>query len=438
VPKRSVHFTNAWHGTSGGIRTFYEALLVGAEQHRRHLALVVPGPKTSCQRLGEFARIYSIRAPHSPVFDRRYRVLLPHRYVGASRSAVWRLLAREQPDVVETCDKYALPFLNGLVKRRAGDGPRPTLIGLSCERMDDNIRVWLGSGRLADAATRTYLRRVYLPLFDGHIANSEYTAQELRTIVDTYAASDWRLRRLQTLIRVGPMGVDLNGFSPARRSDAIKRQLLKSLGGVPDSTLLVYAGRVSPEKHVMGLPTMIGQLVARGIDARLIVCGDGPLRATLERSAAQEAPGRISVLGHVPRTTLAGILASADVFVHPNPREPFGIGPLEAMASGLPVVLPRAGGVLTYATDANAWLTTPDAEGLAGGVSNLLARPVLRQQRRTVALEDVKRLAWPAAVATYFDHYDTIDETRRSRSGQPSRHPDLEVTLAHVCGEPRP
>ena len=84
-------FTNAWHGTSGGIRTFYEALLAGAEYHRRHLALVVPGPKTACHRLGEFARIYSIRAPHSPVFDRRYRVLLPHRYVGASRSAVWRV-----------------------------------------------------------------------------------------------------------------------------------------------------------------------------------------------------------------------------------------------------------------------------------------------------------------------------------------------------------
>lgn len=414
MAKRSVHFTNAWHGTSGGIRTFYEALLAGAEQHRRHLALVVPGPKTSCQRLGEFARIYSIRAPHSPVFDRRYRVLLPHRYVGASRSAVWRLLARERPDVVETCDKYALPFLNGLVKRRAGDGPRPTLIGLSCERMDDNIRAWLGYGRIADAATRAYLRRVYLPLFDGHIANSDYTAQELRAIVDTYAASDWRLRRLQSLIRVGPMGVDLDGFGPGRRSEAIRRQLLKGLGGRPDSTLLVYAGRVSPEKHVMGLPTMIQELVARGVDARLIICGDGPLRAEMERTAALTAPGRIVVLGHVSRSTLAGILASADVFVHPNPCEPFGIGPLEAMASGLPVVLPRAGGVLSYATDANTWLTPPDAEGLAGGVRDLLARPMLTQQRRAVALEDVKRLAWPAAVATYFDHYDTIDDARRS------------------------
>ena len=195
MAKRSVHFTNAWHGTSGGIRTFYEALLAGAEQHRRHLALVVPGPKTSCQRLGEFARIYSIRAPHSPVFDRRYRVLLPHRYVGASRSAVWRLLARERPDVVETCDKYALPFLNGLVKRRAGDGPRPTLIGLSCERMDDNIRAWLGYGRIADAATRAYLRRVnseHESIFDA-IRNQDSDAA--RAAMRTHLANSRERRR---------------------------------------------------------------------------------------------------------------------------------------------------------------------------------------------------------------------------------------------------
>ena len=412
--RRTVHFTNAWHGTSGGIRTFYEALLTGAERHRRHVALVVPGERTSCERRGEFSRVYSVRAPRSPRFDRRYRLLLPHRYVAARRSAVWRILARERPDVVETCDKYALPFFNGLLKRHAGDGRRPTLVGLSCERMDDNIRVWVGGGRLADAFTRGYLRRVYLPLFDGHIANSDYTADELRAIIDRYADTDRRLRALQGRVLVGPMGVDTDGFGPARRSDAVRRQLLSSAGGETDTTLLVYAGRLSPEKHVMGLPSMVRHLVARGINARLVICGDGPLRATMERAAAQEAPGRVHVLGHVNRDALAGILASADVFVHPNPREPFGIGPLEAMASGLPVVLPRSGGVLTYAHDDNAWLTAATAEGLAQAVCCVVRRPILARERCAVAFETARNLAWPVAAATYFDHYDAIDAGRRS------------------------
>lgn len=430
--KRSVHFTNAWHGTSGGIRTFYEALLAGAERHRRHVALVVPGEQTTCDRRHEFARVYTVRAPRSPVFDRRYRLLLPHRYVAARRSAVWRILARERPDVVETCDKYALPFLNGVLKRQAGEGRRPTLVGLSCERMDDNVRVWLGGGRIAEAATRAYLRRVYLPLFDGHIANSEYTAQELRAVIEQHAGSDWRLRRLEGQVLVGPMGVDIEGFSPRRRSEAVRQRLQSEVGGDRNTTLLVYAGRVSPEKHVMGLPAMVRHLVARGVDARLLICGDGPQRAALERAAAEEAPGRILVLGHVARGVLARVLASADVFVHPNPREPFGIGPLEAMASGLPVVLPRAGGVLTYATDANAWLAPPTAVGLAEAVSDVIARPVLAHLRRDAAFSTARQRTWPTAVSTYFEHYDSLDEARRSAL-PPHRRPATATTTSQYA-----
>ena len=70
--------------------------------------------------------------------------------------------------------------------------------------------------------------------------------------------------------------------------------------------------------------------------------------------------------GHVDARALARLYASCDVFVHPNPREPFGIGPLEAMASGVPLVLPAAGGVLSYANADNAWLARADGPGLCG------------------------------------------------------------------------
>lgn len=416
--KRSVHVTNAWHSHSGGVRTFYEALLAGAERERRHLALVVPGERTWCERRSAFTRIYTIRAPHSPVFDRRYRIVWPHRYVAVSRSAVGRILHREQPDVVETCDKYTWPLLSGLVKRRAGDGPRPTLIGLSCERMDDNVRLWVSAGAVALAASRAYLRRVYLPLFDGHIANSEYTAEELRSIIARHAGDDWRLSRLTGRVCVGPMGVDLDGFSPTRRSSALRERLLAAAGGHRDSRLLVYAGRISPEKHIMNLTAMMQDLSDRRVDARLVICGDGPLRAAVEQAGARCAQGPILVLGHVTRGTLASVLASADVFVHPNPHEPFGIGPLEAMASGSPVVLPRSGGVLSYATDHNAWLSDPTGVGLAHSVAAVLAQPAEAEARRARALIDVHRWSWPSAVDTYFRHYDNLDEARRSDAGR--------------------
>ena len=74
------------------------------------------------------------------------------------------------------------------------------------------------------------------------------------------------------------------------------------------------------------------------------------------KTARAARPRARTFLWHLDRDALAGILANADAFIHPNPREPFGIAPLEAMASGLPLVATETGGVTTYASDETAWL----------------------------------------------------------------------------------
>jgi phosphatidylinositol alpha 1,6-mannosyltransferase len=90
--------------------------------------------------------------------------------------------------------------------------------------------------------------------------------------------------------------------------------------------------------------------------------------------------------GHLDKELLADYYASADVFVHPNPREPFGIAPLEAMASGVPVVAPNAGGILSYATDENIWLVEPDGESFAAATREAIENPVLRESKIAAAL----------------------------------------------------
>jgi alpha-1,6-mannosyltransferase len=404
--RHSVHITNAWHSASGGVRTFYEAMLLGAERHRRRLTLVVPAERTHLERRGTFTRIVHVRAPRSPVFDRRYRLLLPHTYL-STNAALSRILQHTRPDIVEVADRYVLPWMNALVRWRAAGGDRPTLIGLSHERMDDNVRAWLGGGRVTLAASRAFLRHVYLPLCDAHIANSDYTADEMRALLPT----DDSRRYPVSAVRVGPMGVDVQGLGPDHRSDALRSQWLE--GAFPGTAVIVYAGRLSPEKHVLRLVEMLAVLRERGVAARLVVCGDGPLRTTFERAARDRVPGQVIVMGHQNRDTLARVLASADIFVHPNPHEPFGIGPLEAMASGTPVVLPRSGGVLMYADEGNSWLTAPSAQGLATGVIDVLRTPYLARTRREQALRDVHRWSWTSAVDGYFRLYDTIDDARR-------------------------
>src|SRR5262249_22170144 len=118
-----------------------------------------------------------------------------------------------------------------------------------------------------------------------------------------------------------------------------------------------------------------------------------------------EVAGRIHLCGSLDRDTLAACYASCDVFVHPNSREPFGIAPLEAMASGVPVVLPDRGGVLEYASDRNAWLASPDARAFAAAVT--AARRGDRQ-RVARAIETARQLRWSRVTNDYFALYDEV------------------------------
>jgi alpha-1,6-mannosyltransferase len=402
---KTLHLTNAYHDRSGGIRTMYHALMDQAARERRQIRLIVPGADDGEVRINPYATVYRVRAPLAPAFDRRYRFISPSRFLPAGRGRVWQIIGREAPDVMEICDKYSLCYLAGLLRRRRrspGDGP--TLIGLSCERLDDNIGAYVISGAVGAAAARAYLGRVYIGMFDAHAANSVYTAGELHRAM--------RAPHLRP-VHVVPMGVDVGDPIDDRRRAALRAEVRAGLGLDADSALVLYAGRVSPEKQVEALVRVGARLT--GLNAHLLIAGDGPSRPDLEASCGRAAPGVCRFLGHVDKDRLSGLLAASDVFVHPNSREPFGIGPLEAMAAGLPVVLPRAGGVLTYATDQNAWLAD-SATQLADGVAAVLEHPHLARMRAAAARATAERCSRPSAAARMFRVYDAIHDARLRRS----------------------
>jgi glycosyltransferase involved in cell wall biosynthesis len=141
----------------------------------------------------------------------------------------------------------------------------------------------------------------------------------------------------------------------------------------------------------------------------LLFAGDGPRAAWLKNRAEENFAGRIHLLGHIGiREDLASLYANCDALVHPNPREPFGIAPLEAMASGLPVVAPRAGGVLSYAHPGNAWLANPAATDFAAAVREVYADAATRNARIEQALRTAAHFDWPQIAAIFFDLYDDL------------------------------
>jgi alpha-1,6-mannosyltransferase len=402
---KTLHITNAWHPASGGISTFYRALIEAANRQGRPIRIVVPGEETRVEEIGPSARVYHITAPRAPIFDRRYRLLLPHTYLPPFRGVLRRILQDEQPRVIEVCDKYSVSWLSGLLRRGLlrSDWPeraaRPVLIGMNCERMDDNVGAFVAGGPAARRLVKGYLGNLYIPLFDYHIANSDYTADELR---DAMAARHHRQ------IHVRPMGAEIETFSAAQASEAGRRDLLSRFncdGGQP-AKLLLYAGRLSPEKNIGLLVETMERLPE---EYKLVVAGSGPLAGRFESAAHQRVPGRVRLLGHLGgRRELAEVYVNCDAFLHPNPREPFGIAPLEAMAAGIPLIAPRSGGVLSYADDTNAWLCDASAESFAGAARAVFADPAARKDRLARARWTAARHAWADVAGQFFDLYDEL------------------------------
>jgi alpha-1,6-mannosyltransferase len=413
-----VHFINAYHESSGGIRTFYHHLAQAACAAGRHLHLVVPGAADDEHRLGETVRLSVVRAPRAPLVDRRYRLVLPHRFCFPNRGRIWRLLRAHPPDMVEIADKFSWCYLGGLVKGLwRGTGPshpsrpllvgRPMVVGFSHERLDDNLRAQVGDRASAGALASWYMNTVYVPQCDVHLANSQYTLAEVTRALEGLSRGSLARRAPMDVSRAVSLGVDARAWSPLRRRTHV-RSAFATDTSVDDSVLLLYVGRLSKEKHVQVLPEVMARLATRDRRFRLVLVGSGPLEHDLAEHA--RALGNMHLVGQCEdRARLAELYASADLLLHPNPREPFGLAPLEAMASGLPVVVPAAGGVLSYASPRNAWLAAnATADALADTVERAWDEVDERARRCLEARRTAETLDWTHVTRAIFAQYDDL------------------------------
>ncbi len=422
MPLKTLHLTNSWHETSGGIATFYRALIEEANRQEREIRLIVPAAHDSIEPSGKFGKIYHVQAPRA-LLNSSYRMIYPPQFLRAE-GKIQQILLQERPGLVEICDKYTLNYLGTLLSKRLLRNVdfRPVIVGLSCERMDDNFRTYLGSFPLSQKFCSLYMKWLYFPFFDHHIANSEYTAAELRAVAYNQSAPR------ATWIR--HMGVDLSQLSPQRRSRAMRQRLLQNFGASEESVLLLYVGRLVPEKNLQLLFQLIRHLARHSKrDFRLLVVGDGIER---QRWESASPPHRTLFLGHIKnRNALAGIYANADFFVHPNPREPFGIAPLEAMASGLPLVAPNAGGVTSYANAENAWTVPATVESFATAIEEALNKMPVTLQKLEKALATAQAYRWETVAASFLELYAQL---HRASTGDLATLPPPDFVSTQATG----
>lgn len=188
-------------------------------------------------------------------------------------------------------------------------------------------------------------------------------------------------------------GVDVLRFAPSARDEALRRRW--SPHGKP---IVGFVGRLAPEKHVERLAGL-----AAGGAVQLVIVGDG-----VDRDKLQSAMPTAVFTGALYGDELAAAYASMDVFVHPGEHETFCQVVQEALASGLPVIAPDAGGPRD--------LVTPWRTGLLLGVNEFEARlpeavaHLLAERARyaPAARRSVVGRSWSVICDELLGHYEAV------------------------------
>lgn len=357
---RVVQVANFVTPTSGGLRTALAHLADGYAAAGHDVVQVLPGPRDAAVDTA-WGRQVQVRAPEVP--GTGYRLLTDVR-------RVQRVVAGLAPDRLEVHDRSTLRGL-GSWARREGVGS----LVVSHERLDRLLRQWLPAqlplDRLADKSNTALASG-----FDDVVCTTAWAAQEFE--------------RLGVGVRQVPLGVDLEQFRPDRSARpwlAGERELL-----------LVMATRLSREKRPDLAVDAVRELLRRGHRVRLVVAGDGPLRASLV-NRARGLP--VVFAGHVGgRDRMAQLLSAADVVLAPGPVETFGLAALEALACGTPVVVNRHSALPSVVGAAGrACPSSPFC--FADAVEQLLT--VDKQTRRQAARQRAEAFPWSRTVAGFLE-----------------------------------
>ena len=208
-------------------------------------------------------------------------------------------------------------------------------------------------------------------------------------------------------------GVDADRYSPHWRRHEWRERLTD---GHPDAPLLLYVGRLAREKRLHWLRPVLRAVP----QARLAIVGGGPEGGELQVLLKDTAT---VFTGHLEGDDLSCAYAAGDIFVFPSASETFGNVVLEAMASGLPAIVPSYGGPVDHVHDGeNGFVFDTDSLGDLIALARWLVED--REYARELgagALAYARTQTWEATLDGLLDHYQvTIERHQRARQDEAS------------------
>ena len=318
-------------------------------------------------------RVFGIPFPPYP----QVRLCPPHPGIG-------RALKRFGPDVIHAVNPFVLGPGGAFYARRNG----VPLVASYHTNVAAYTRFY-GFGFMENTTrswTRTWHNRACINLCTSQ-ATRDYLLSE-------------GIKRL----RLWPQGVDAHLFHPSRSSREWRKKLS---GGRPEAKILLYVGRLAPEKDIERLKVAL----SAASDTCLAIVGKGPIQRELERKFAGT---RTVFTGLLTGDDLAAAYASADLFVFPSITETLGMAMIEALASGLPVIAARTGAIHEVVSEGvNGLLYEPGSdEELVAAVRCLHGDDAMRRSFGLRARAVAEERDWKASTATLRSYYEEALDLR--------------------------
>lgn len=204
---------------------------------------------------------------------------------------------------------------------------------------------------------------------------------------------------LRNLVEVFSRGIDTDQFHPGHRVEPIQPTAL-------------YVGRISVEKNL----DVLIRIARQRPNLRLIIVGDGPYKKEL-----QERLSRAEFPGFLTGEALSKAYASADVFLFPSRTDTFGNVVLEAMSSGLPVIVSDHMGPAELVQDGKNGFIAPTDEVLGRRLDELLSRPELCRVMGKNAREYALTRRWNSVLRSLFESYETVLQEHYCPKGSSAR-----------------
>lgn len=349
---RIVDVCEFYSPRGGGVRSYIDRKMTLMAEAGHQLVVLAPSHENGIEVRPNGGQIIWIQAPAMP-FDRNYRM-----FWDAGPVHAW--LDRLRPDVVEASSPWRPAWIVGSWRGRATrifflhndpvvSYPYRWFGGLAPRERIDRMFEWFNR----------YLRRI-APQYDGVVVCGNTLGQRLSQ------------RGIGPVTCIA-LGIDKASFSPALRDLELRARLLAACELPESATLLIGVGRHHPEKR---WPLVIDAVQAAGTRAPigLVLIGDGIDRAAVE--------GRVRGNPHIrlfrpiyDRPCLAQTLASADALIHGCEGETFGLVASEALASGLPLIVPDEGGCADLAQPgyAETWRAN-DARAASDAILRMIGR----------------------------------------------------------------